>query len=106
MSGTGVTLGRLVGRWRRVDDGRSATPYPEEIEFFPDRTYRGTGSGARRPVWDEAAFDVLPDGSVSIQTAQDRRSTYSASLTGELLTLSADDDRVTYRRVPSRPNGP
>jgi len=88
----------LVGRWTWDDGG--------EIEFFPDRTYRGTGSGTRRPVWDEAAFDVLPDGSVSIQTAQDRRSTYSARLTGELLTLSADDDRVTYRRVPSRPNGP
>ena len=105
VSGTGVTLGELVGRWSKVDDGGSTTPFPQEIEFFPDRTYRATGDGLRRPVWDEASFDVLHDGSVRIRTVDDRRSTYSADLRGELLTLSADDDRVTYRRVPSRPAG-
>jgi hypothetical protein len=103
VNGRGITLDELVGRWHKVDDGGSTTPYPEEIEFFADRTYRATGDGVRRPVWDEASFDVLPDGSVRIQTADDRRETYTASLTGELLTLSADD-RVTYRRVPSRPD--
>jgi hypothetical protein len=104
VNGRGITLDELVGRWHKVDDGGSTTPYPEEIEFFADRTYRATGDGVRRPIWDEASFDVLPDGSVRIETAQDRRETYTASLTGELLTLSADDDRVTYRRVPSRPD--
>jgi hypothetical protein len=103
VSGTGVTLGDLVGRWTRVDHGGSTTPFPQEIEFFADRTYRAVGDGVRRPVWDEASFDVLRDGSVRIRTADDRRVTYSASLTGGLLTLSAGDDRVTFRRVPSRP---
>ncbi|MGY1679337.1 hypothetical protein [Geodermatophilus sp. SYSU D01176] len=104
MSGTGVTLGELVGRWGMVDDGGSTAPFPREIEFFPDRTYRATGDGVRRPVWDEASFDVLRDGSVRIRTADDRRETYAASLTGGLLTLSAGDDRVTFRRVRSRPH--
>jgi hypothetical protein len=101
VNGRGVTLEELVGRWGKVDDGGSTTPFPLEIEFFPDRTYRGTGDGVRRPVWDEASFDVLPDGSVRIRTAHDRSSTWSAGLTGELLTLAAHDDRVTYRRLPS-----
>ena len=100
MNGRGVSIDELVGRWRIVDAGRSSTPYPQEVEFFPDRTYRGIGSGTRRPVWDEASFDVLHDGSVRIQTASDRRATYSASLTENLLTLAAGDDRVTYRRLP------
>jgi hypothetical protein len=104
VSGTGVTLGDLIGRWSRVDDGGSATPFPQEIEFFADRTYRAVGDGVRRPVWDEASFDVRRDGSVRIRTADDRRVTYAASLAGELLTLSAGDDRVTFRRVPSRPD--
>ncbi len=104
VSGTGITLGELVGRWDKVDDGASTAPFPQEIEFFPDRTYRATGDGVRRPVWDEASFDVLRDGSVRIRTADDRRSTYSADLRGELLTLSTGDDRVTYRRVSSRPD--
>ena len=99
----GVSLDELVGRWRLVDDGGSPTPYPQEIEFFPDRTYRGTGGGARRSVWDEASFDVLHDGSVRIQSAYDRQVTYSASLTGNLLTLAGGDDRVTYRRLPPDP---
>lgn len=102
VNGTGVTLGDLVGRWGKVDDGGSTTPFPLEIEFFPDRTYRATGDGVRRPIWDEASFDVLRDGSVRIRTADDRRSTYSASLAGGQLTLSAGHDRVTYRRLASR----
>jgi hypothetical protein len=104
VSGTGVTLGELVGRWGKVDDGGSTTPFPQEIEFFADRTYRAVGDGQRRPVWDEASFDVLRDGSVRVRTADDRRQTWSASLSGELLTLSAGDDRVTFRRLPSRPD--
>jgi hypothetical protein len=96
----GFSIDELVGRWRRVDDGGSPTPYPQEIEFFADRTYRGTRGGTRRPVWDEASFDVLRDGSVRIRTADDRTVTYSAHRAGELLTLAAGDDRVTYRRMP------
>jgi hypothetical protein len=103
VNGTGVTLEELVGRWRKVDDGGSATPFPREIEFFPDRTYRGTGDGKRRPIWDEASFDVLPDGSVRIRTAHDRTVTYAARRAGGLLTLAAGDDRVTYRRTPPDP---
>jgi hypothetical protein len=99
----GVTLDELVGRWRQVDDGGSTTPYPVEIEFLPDRTYRATGDGVRRPVWDEASFDVLPDGSVRIQTADDRKVTYSARRAGELLTFAAGDDHVTYKRMPPDP---
>jgi hypothetical protein len=100
VTGTGITAEELVGRWRRVDDGGSATPFPEEIEFFPDRTYRGTGDGLRRPVWDEAAYDVLTDGSVRIRTAQDRTVTYAARHAGGRLTLAAGEDRVTYHRMP------
>jgi hypothetical protein len=100
VTGTGVTVDELVGRWRMVDDGGSATPFPPEIEFFPDRTYRGTGDGTRRPVWDEASFDVLPNGSVRIETAHDRKVTYAARRAGGLLTFAAGDDHVTYRRVP------
>jgi hypothetical protein len=103
MNGMGVTIDELVGRWHKVHDYGSPTPYPKEIEFFPDRTYRATGDGVRRPVWDEAAFDVLRDGSVRIQTADDRRVTYSARRAGELLTFAAGDDRVTYRRMPPDP---
>jgi hypothetical protein len=104
VNGTGVSLEELVGRWRKVDDGGSATPYPQEIEFFPDRTYRGSGGSRRQPVWDEASFDVLRDGSVRIQTADDRRLTYSARRSGDLLTFAAHDDRVTYRRMPAGPD--
>jgi hypothetical protein len=99
----GVSLEELVGRWRRVDDGGSPTPYPREVEFFADRTYRGTGDSSRRPVWDEASFDVLGNGSVRIRTAHDRSVTYAARRSGDLLTFAADDDRVTYRRVPPDP---
>ena len=105
MNGSGVTVDELVGRWRTVDDGGSATPFPQEIEFFPDRTYRGTAEGPRRPVWDEASFDVLPDGSVRIQTASDRKVNYAARRSGDLLTFAAGDDRVTYRRMPPGPRG-
>lgn len=101
----GISIDELVGRWRRVDDGGASTPYPQEIEFFADRTYRGTRGDTRRPVWDEASFDVLRDGSVRIRTADDRTVTYSARRAGELLTLAAGDDRVTYRRMPPDPPG-
>ncbi|WP_138733368.1 hypothetical protein [Modestobacter excelsi] len=104
MNGTDVTVDALVGRWRRVDDGGSTTPYPQEIEFFPDRTYRATTEGTRRPVWDEAAFDVLPDGAVRIQTAHDRKVDYTARRSGDLLTLAAGDASVTYRRMPPGPS--
>jgi hypothetical protein len=106
VNGTGVNPEDLVGRWRKVDDGGSATPFPQEIEFFADRTYRGTGDGVRRPVWDEASYDVLTDGSVRIQTAHDRKVTYSASHAGARLTLAAGNDRVTYHRMPPHPSGP
>lgn len=103
MTGTGITVDELVGRWRIVDDGGSATSYPQEIEFFPDRTFRATAEGTRRPVWDEAAFDVLPDGSVRIQTAQDRRVTYAARRSGDLLAFAAGDDSVTYQYMQPGP---
>jgi hypothetical protein len=103
---TGITLDDLVGRWRRTEDHDPAVAFPQELEFFPDRTYRGTSTGPRRPVWDEAAFDVLPDGSLRMRAADDRAMTVSVRHSGEVLTLTVGEDRVSYRRVPPADPGP
>jgi hypothetical protein len=95
----GVTMKDLVGRWRKVDEDESAASFPKEVEFFPDRTYRGTPQAGRRPDWDEAAFDVLDGGDVRIQTANDRNVTYETRLERDQLTFAAGNRRVTYRRV-------
>jgi hypothetical protein len=109
VDGRGITLDDLVGRWRRTGDHDPSAPYPQELEFFLDRTYRGTSAGPRRPIWDEASFDVLPDGSLRIRAADDSSMTVAARRSGDVLTLVAGEDRVSYRRVlpagTGRPSG-
>ena len=100
MDHTRIALDDLVGRWHRLGDDAAPPGYPQELEFFADRTYRGTSAGPRRPIWDEASFDVLPDGSLHIRAADDRVMAVSASRSGDLLTLTVGADRVSYRRVP------
>jgi hypothetical protein len=102
----GMTLRDLVGRWRRVGEDVPSTHYPEDLEFFPDRTYRGTSTGPRRPIWDEASFDILPDGSLHMRAADDHSMTVRARRSGDVLTLTAGEDRVSYRRVARPDAGP
>jgi hypothetical protein len=89
----------LVGRWRKVGDEDSAAAFPREVEFFADRTYRGTHPLGFRSDWDEASFDVLDDDHVQIETANDRKVTYSTRLNRDELTFTVGNRRVTYRRV-------
>src|SRR4029453_1357047 len=76
----------LIGRWRRVGDEPAADAFPREVEFFADGTYRAAADGTRRGAWDEASFDVLDDGSVRIETANDRKVRYAADLDHDELT--------------------
>jgi hypothetical protein len=95
----GISLGDLVGRWRKVHEDESSASFPREVEFFADRTYRGTHQGPRRPDWDEASFDVVDGDHVQIETSNDRKVIYSTRLDRDELTFVAGDRRVTYRRV-------
>jgi len=94
-----VTMQELVGRWRKVEDSDTSASFPDEVEFFDDRTYRGTQRGRTRSNWDEASFDVLADGKVRIETANDRKVTYSTRLEGDELSFASENQRVTYRRA-------
>jgi hypothetical protein len=95
----GIKTSDLVGRWRKVGDDNSTATFPAEVEFFPDGTYRATQEGPRRADWDEASFDVLEDGSVRMETANDRKVTYAAELDQDVLTLGTGNRQVRFRRM-------
>jgi hypothetical protein len=89
---------QLVGRWRKREAAPGESPYPDEVEFFQDGTYRATSHG-KRSDWDEAAFDILGPERLRVETASDRKANYTATLHGDLLTIDDGHHRVTYARI-------
>ena len=93
-----ATRPKITGSWRKALSDSADTNFPDCVEFFGDGTYRAGYHSARRGAWDEASYDLLEDGRLRIETANDRKVSYDFELRAQQLVISIGNEKVLYQR--------
>jgi hypothetical protein len=94
--------GDLTGRWVKSGGGPAKVPYPDDIEFHPDGSYRGSRGlgGGDFTIWDVGEYRIVEPGRVRISTATDRRIVYEYGRQADELTFTDPDGvSIVYRRA-------
>ena len=93
-----VTLKDLIGAWRKTAEDEESM-LPDEVEFFPDGTYRAKRHGRKRGDWDEASFDLQADATIRVELANDSKVAYPVSIDDDELIIGSGNRRTRYRRA-------